>query len=66
MSTVTLKKLMEEGKLTLGDTLTHSSKGDYILQRVCANGTIIVSKGLDVEKWKLDLPEGSTFVRVIR
>lgn len=64
MATITLKKLMQEGRLTLGDTLTHSIKGDYVLQRVCADGSLIVSKGLDVAKWKLKLPEGCTIVEV--
>ena len=63
MSTVTLKKLLKEGVLSIGDTITHSNKGDYILQRVCADGSIIVSKGLDVEKWKLD---SSSLVREVK
>lgn len=64
MSTVTLKILHTEGRLTLGDTLTHSSKGDFVLQRVTADGQLIVSQGLDVAKWKLDLPEDCKLVQV--
>lgn len=64
MGTQKLRQLMAEGKLKYGDTVTHSNKpGKYMLQRICKNGSIIVSKGLNVEKWKLD---PSSLVREVK
>lgn len=64
MGTQKLRQLMAEGKLKYGDTVTHPNKpGKYMLQRICKDGSIIVSKGLDVEKWKLD---SSSLVREVK
>ena len=64
MGTQKLRQLMAEGKLKYGDTVTHSSKpGKYMLQRICKDDSIIVSQGLDVEKWKLD---SSSLVREVK
>lgn len=64
MITQQLRQLMAKGKLKYGDPVTHINKpGKYMLQRICKDGSIIVSKGLDVEKWKLD---PSSLVREVK
>ena len=63
MSTVTLKKLHTEGRLSIGDTLNHDTIGDCELVRVTAGGALIVKdKAGALHSWELDLPAGCRVV----
>ncbi|MHC0508800.1 hypothetical protein [Achromobacter aegrifaciens] len=42
MSTITMKKLHTEGRLSIGDTITHSERGDCTLIRVREDGSLVV------------------------
>ena len=63
MSTVTLKKLHTEGRLSIGDTLNHDTIGDCELIRVTAGGALVV-KAHDgaLHLWELNLPAGCRVV----
>lgn len=61
---ITLKKLHEEGKLSIGDTLYHSELGDFKLLGVQPDGSLYVGQGSHRTFWKLDLPEGCKIVPV--
>ena len=63
MSTVTLKKLHTEGRLSIGDTLNHDTIGDCELIRVTAHGALVV-KAHDgaLHLWELNLPTGCRVV----
>lgn len=63
MSTVTLKTLHTEGRLSIGDTLNHDALGDCELIRVTAGGALIVKDQTGaVHSWALDLPAGCRVV----
>ena len=65
MTTVTLKSLYEEGRLTRGDTLEHSEEGDHFLQYVDCQGNLVVADAEGkLHTWTLELPEGCTVVQV--
>jgi hypothetical protein len=55
MAIMTLKKLYQEGRLSRGDTLTHSELGDYELIDVMADGQLVVKNAAgDTQVWKPD------------
>lgn len=65
MATMTLKKLFQEGRLSLGDTLMHSELGDYELINVMQNGQLIVRnlEG-DTQVWKPNFGPDTHVVQV--
>jgi len=63
MSTVTLKTLHTEGRLSIGDTLNHDAIGDCELIRVTAGGALIVKDQTGaVHSWEFELPAGCRIV----
>lgn len=64
MTHITLKELHTEGKLSLGDTLTHSELGDYELVWVFSDGTLrlknVIGEYIEVQ---LDLPPSCHIVQ---
>lgn len=63
MATVTLQVLQEEGRLTIGDILTHSEKGEYVFNGADSEGRVIVSQGDNRELWDVDF--GGRLVRLV-
>lgn len=65
MAKITLKSLYQEGRLSLGDTLTHEDKGDFELINVMADGQLVVkNQAGETLVWELLLPEGCKVVQV--
>lgn len=65
MAIVILKNLYEEGRLTRGDTLTHSEEGDHRFQYVDMDGALVVKNQKDeLVRWFVELPEGCKLVQL--
>lgn len=65
MAKVTLKQLHTEGRLSLGDILSHDTLGDFELVNVTVDGQLVVKnqKGEGLV-WKLDLPSDCQIIQV--
>lgn len=65
MAHITLKTLHTEGRLSLGDTLTHCERGDFELVHVYADGSLQVKNAAgEYAVWTLDLPADCRIVNV--
>ncbi|MNW17524.1 hypothetical protein D3C71_2167390 [compost metagenome] len=65
MVTITLKELYEEGRLTRGDILTHSEKGNHWFQYVDMDGALVVRNQEDqLIRWFIELPDGCELVKL--
>lgn len=65
MAIMTLKKLYQEGRLSIGDTLNHSEKGDYELINVLEDGQLVVKNEQgDTQVWKPDFGPDTKVVPV--
>lgn len=65
MTTITLKKLHTEGRLSISDTLHHSENGDHELIRVRADGSIIVKDQCGrYFNWTIDFGGDAKLVQV--
>jgi hypothetical protein len=65
MTTITLKKLQTEGRLSLGDTLHHSETGDHEFIGATEDGKLIVLDGKKTRHfWSIDFGPDSRVVPV--
>lgn len=65
MTTITLTQLHTEGRLSLGDTLTHEHNGPHTLVNVMSNGDLLVKDHQgELHRWTLELPPGARIVPV--